>query len=279
MSKKAKASVSENYRALPVTIVLTVLSLLIFLLYGYFVFDTVTDSSTEGVRFTLEHWRFLFESIPNKPSIWQVTLNTIIFASSVTAIVVFLSATAAYALSRLHFPWRQSLLGGILLLHAFPSITLLIAIFIILQFLGLYDTLLGVILVISALELPLGVWLMKGFYDNVPWEVEMAAMSDGASRFRIWWQIILPQVRPGLFALGIFAFLSGWGSYLFPLVLAPSADVQVLSVYLSSLIDDLGRTDFSLFKAVGLFYMLPIMVFYFFTQDKLMNVFGGGAKG
>ena len=273
---------SQNYRTWPILVFLTVISLVIFLLYFYFLLDTVTNKAPGAVwpnQFTLEHWRFLLEPLPGRPSIWRVTLNTIIFAGSVTVIVVSLSATAAYALSRLNFPFRGSLLGGILVLHAFPSITLLIAIFLILQLLGLYNTLQGVILVITALELPLGIWLMKGFYDTVPWEVEMAAMADGASRFRVWWQIILPQVRPALYALGIFAFLSGWGSYLFPLVLAPSADVQVLSVYLASLIDGLGRTDFSLFKAVGLFYMLPVVIFYLFTQDKLMNVFGGAAKG
>ena len=273
---------SQNYRTWPILVFLTLISLLIFLLYFYFLLDTVTSKAPGAVwpnQFTLEHWRFLLEPLPGRPSIWRVTLNTIVFSSSVTVIVVGLSATAAYALSRLNFPFRGSLLGGILVLHAFPSITLLIAIFLILQLLGLYNTLQGVILVITALELPLGIWLMKGFYDTVPWEVEMAAMADGASRFRVWWQIILPQVRPALYALGIFAFLSGWGSYLFPLVLAPSADVQVLSVYLASLIDGLGRTDFSLFKAVGLFYMLPVVIFYLFTQDKLMNVFGGAAKG
>ncbi len=89
----------------------------------------------------------------------------------------------------------------------------------------------------------------------------------------------MPQVRPASFALAIFAFLSGWGAYIFPLVLAPAADVQVLSVYLATLIDSLGRSDFSLLKSVGLFYMLPVVVFYLLTQDKLMNVFGGAAKG
>lgn len=273
---------SRNYRTWPILVFLSFISLIIFLLYFYFLLDTVTNQTAGSIwptEFTLEHWRFLFETLEGKQSIWRVTLNTLIFSSSVTVMVVFLSSTAAYALSRLNFPFRSAFLGGILILHAFPSVTLLIAIFIILQFLGLYDSLQGVILVITALELPLGIWLMKGFYDTIPWESEMAAMTDGASRFRVWWQILLPQVRPGLFALSIFAFLSGWGSYLFPLVLAPSADVQVLSVYLSSLIDDLGRTDFSLFKAVGLFYMLPIVIFYLFTQDKLMNVFGGAAKG
>lgn len=271
-----------NYRSWPVLVLLTIASLLIFLLYFYFVLDTITDTPPGAIwpdRFTLEHWRFLWAPLPGRPSIWQVTFNTVVFATIVSTIVVFLSATAGYAVSRLDFPGRGTLLGSVLVLHSFPTVTLLIAIFLVLQLLGLYDTLAGVILVITALELPLGIWIMKGFYDNIPWEVEMSAIVDGANRFRVWRQIMLPQVQPAIFALAIFSFLSGWGAFIFPLVLAPSADVQVLSVYLSSLIDSLGRTDFSLLKSVGLFYMLPVLIFYLFTQDRLMNVFGGGAKG
>ena len=94
--------------------------------------------------------------------------------------VLLVSSMAGYALSRLHFPGRRAFLGSVLLLHSFPSVTLLIATFIVLRQLGLYDQLLGVILVKAAFELPLGIWIMKGFFDTVPWELEMAALVDGA---------------------------------------------------------------------------------------------------
>ena len=113
-------------------------------------------------------------------------LNTMIFASSVTLIVLSVSSTASYAISRLNIPFRKEFLAGILILHAFPSITLIIAIFLILQMVGLYNTLIGVILVKASLQLPLGIWIMKGFYDSVPWEIEMAGIQDGASRFTVW---------------------------------------------------------------------------------------------
>ena len=146
-------------------------------MYSYLVLDTVTNTEPGGIlpsSFTLEHWRFLYEDIEGKANIWQVTLNTLVFASSVMLLVLSVSSTAGYALSRLNIPFRREFLAGVLILHAFPSITLIIAIFLILQLIGLYNTLIGVIIVMTSLQLPLGIWIMKGFYDSVPWEIEMA---------------------------------------------------------------------------------------------------------
>src|SRR5690606_2037946 len=134
----------------------------------------------------------------------------------------------------------------------FPAITLIVAIFIVLQMVGLYNSLIGVILVKAAIDMPLGIWLMKGFYDTVPWEIEMAGIQDGASRLTVWRKLVLPQVRPGIFALALFAFLLAWGEFILPQVLAPSGNAQVLSVYLASLIADDYSFDMALFKSVGL---------------------------
>ena len=131
----------------------------------------------------------------------------------------------------------------------------------------------------TALELPLGIWIMKGFYDTVPWEIEMAGVQDGASRAMVWWHLVLPQVQPGLMALILFSFLSGWSEYILPQVLAPGSDARVLSTYLSSLILDDTKADFNLFKAVGLFYATPVVVIYLLFQKHLMNIYGGGTKG
>ncbi|MEE8152428.1 MAG: carbohydrate ABC transporter permease, partial [candidate division NC10 bacterium] len=169
--------------------------------------------------------------------------------------------------------------AGALILHAFPTITLIVAIFLILQMVGLYNTLIGVILVKASLELPLGIWIMKGFYDTVPWEIEMAGIQDGADRFTVWRRLVLPQVKPGLLALGVFSFLAGWSEFILPQVLAPDNRVQVLSVYLAALIADDQSFDFNLFKSIGLFYVIPVIVLYLIFQDKLMNIYGGRSKG
>ena len=273
---------SHNYNKLPILIILSLATIPIFLMYIYLILDTFTDTDPGSIipnKITLEHWRFLVQNIEGKISIWQVTLNTFIFASSVMLMVLFVSSTAGYAISRLNIPFRKEFLAGVLVLHAFPSITLIIAIFLILQILGLYNSLFGVIIVMTSLQLPLGIWIMKGFYDTLPWEIEMAGLQDGASRFRVWYSLVLPQVRPGLIALGVFSFLAGWSEYILPTVLAPANNVQVLSGYLASLIADDQHFDFNLFKSVGLFYALPVVFLYLFFQDKLMNIYGGGTKG
>jgi inositol-phosphate transport system permease protein len=107
----------------------------------------------------------------------------------------------------------------------------------------------------------------------------MAGIQDGASRFTVWRRLVLPQVRPGFLALGLFAFLLGWSEYIFPQVLAPGNNTQVLSVYLASLIADDNNFDMGLFKAVGLFYMMPVVILFYFFQGYLMNIYGGGTKG
>ena len=274
--------VSQYNKNWPIVTGLLFASVPIIIMYLYLLIDTFTDAAPGEIfpdRFTLEHWRFLWENIEGKANIWVAMFNTLIFALSVTLIVISVSLTSAYSLSRLNIPFRKQFLAGVLMLHAFPSITLIIAIFLILQMIGLYNTLIGVILVKSALQLPLGIWIMKGFYDSVPWEIEMAGIQDGASRFTVWYRLVVPQVRPGLLALGLFSFLDGWSEYILPTVLAPANDVQVLSVYLASLIADDQHFDFNLFKSVGLFYAIPVILFYLFFQDKLMNIYGGGTKG
>jgi inositol-phosphate transport system permease protein len=273
---------SHNFKNWPIVVGLTIVTVPIMFMYVFLFVDTVTDTLPGEMipnRFTLEHWRFLWVNIEGKSSVWLAMLNTMIFASSVTIIVLTVSSTASYALSRLNIPFRKEFLAGILMLHAFPSITLIIAIFMILQMIGLYNTLIGVILVKASLQLPLGIWIMKGFYDAVPWEIEMAGIQDGASRFVVWYRLVLPQVRPGFLALGLFSFLEGWSEYILPAILAPANEVQMLSVYLASLISDDQHFDFNLFKSVGLFYATPVIIFYLFFQDKLMNIYGGGTKG
>ncbi len=264
------------------TVFLSIISLPILIMYVWLFVDSVTLTEDGGIRpsaWTLKNWRFLYQTLEGHASIWPVALNTLIFACSVVVIVVSLSATAGYALSRLKWRFRGPVLGGVLLLHAFPSITLIIAIFVMLQALKLYNTLIGVILVKASLELPLGIWVMKGFYDSVPWEIEMAGLQDGASRFQVWRKLILPQIRPGVAALSIFSFIAGWSEYVLPLILAPSVGVQTLSVYLAGLLQDNYLSDFGLFKAVGIFYIAPVLIFYLFTQEKLMHIYAGGTKG
>lgn len=234
--------------------------------------------------FTLENWAFLQD-----PDIWGVALNTFVIAVSMVIGVGFIASLAGYALSRMNFAGRKAFLSSTLILHAFRPEMLLIAIFIVLLFIknsipviGKYfgfNTLGGVALVMISLDLPLGVWLMKGFYDNVTWDMERSALIDGASRFRVWWEIILPQIKPGLAALSIFNFVSGWNAFLIPYTFTIGTKVSNLPVYLNQFSGDTSLISWNAVAAVGLFSLLPVMFFFIFTQEALLNIYGGGSKG
>ncbi|MBL7065492.1 MAG: carbohydrate ABC transporter permease [Anaerolineae bacterium] len=244
------------------------------------------STKTEGLRsmgWTLSNWSFLWKP-PfglNYPSIWRVTLNTFMVATAMAVFVVLISSLAGYPLSRLKFVGRRSFLSLTLIVHSFPSVTLLIPIYFVLRFLHLFNTMVGVALVMIAFQLPFGVWLMKGFFDNVSWDMERAALIDGASRFRVWWQIIIPTIKPGLAALAIFAFLSGWNAYLIPFTftIGRAGSTAVLSVYLQNFQGDTVMTNWNMVTAVGLFQLIPVMFFFIFTQEYLLNIYAGGAKG
>ncbi|GGB28862.1 carbohydrate ABC transporter permease [Allosediminivita pacifica] len=273
---------TRNFALFPLMVVIILVSLPLMTMYGFLILDTFTDAPPGELwpdEFTLRHWRFLWD-MSAAGNVWMATLNTAVLALSMVAVVVPVSSLAGYAISRLNLPYRRFFLAGILVMHAFPAVTLLIGVFFVLKFTGLYNTMIGVILVKGALMLPFGIWIMKGFYDAVPWEIEMAGVQDGASRLTVFWRLIVPQVKPGLVALSVFAFLDGWGEYLLPRVLAPGSEMTVMSVLLNQLIagDDIGF-DFNLFKTVGVFYTLPVIALFVIFQNRLMTIFGGGTKG
>jgi inositol-phosphate transport system permease protein len=267
--------------------ILLLATLPLIVLYAWLFYSSFFPR-VEGLRpigaFTLDNWRFLWapgtlDQLRNKPPIIPLTINTFIFATSTAGVVLLVSSMAGYALSRLKFPARRTFLGGVLLLHSFPSVTLLIATFIVLRQLGLYDRLVGVILVKAAFELPFGVWIMKGFFDIVPWELEMAALVDGASRIKTWWKVVMPLVKPGLLALGLLAFVQGWNEFLLPFVFMPSGSQATLSQLVRALLGDGRFVDYGLLTAVGLYYVFPVLVLFFFAQEHLMKIYGGGVKG
>ncbi|MGH2819453.1 MAG: carbohydrate ABC transporter permease, partial [Actinomycetota bacterium] len=142
-----------------------------------------------------------------------------------------------------------------------------------------YDTLGGVILVSVALQLPLGIWLMKGFFDGVSWDMERSALIDGCTRFQAWRMVVLPQVRPGVAALSIFAFIIGWGSFIIPYTFVTDPANNVIAAYIYELMGDTSPVNYGEIAAIGLFQMIPVMGFFLFTQKYLLKVFSGGSRG
>jgi inositol-phosphate transport system permease protein len=213
------------------------------------------------------------------PWVWDALLNSLILAASQTLIVVTVATLAGYYLSRFAFRGRAGFLQGLLVLQAFPAVTLVIPIFLIAYWTGLLNTLVAPILVITALELPFFIFIMKGFFDAVPWDIEMSALTDGATRRQAFRIVVLPQVRSGMIAIGVFAFIKGWEEYVFVTGLRTGNSYWVMSTYLYYIKEDVMGVDYGLVAAVSLIYVLPSLCLYLFAQKYLTQMTLGGVKG
>jgi len=291
MSKKINNIVNlrkkkYNFREIGIFILLIIISIGIVLGYLWLFAGSFSGELIYGIipkGFSLQNWRFLWENpFPentNWPSIWPILFNTFYLGFGVTIIVVSISTLAGYVISRMKFPGRSFLLASTLILHAFPAVSLLIALYYILRSLNLLDTITGVMLAKAGFFTPFGTWIMKGFFDGISWDVEMSALIDGATRFQAWRKVMLPIVKPGIAAISIFSFLMGWSEYIFVVTFNRSYSSWTLTSYISAIISDYRFADYGLLAAVSLFYMFPIILFFIFTQKYLMKITLGGMKG
>lgn len=213
------------------------------------------------------------------PWVWTAFFNSLLLATTQMVIVVTVSTLAGYYLSRFAFKGRAAFLQGLLVLQAFPAITLVIPIFLIVYWVGLLNSLVAPILVLTALELPFFVFIMKGFFDAVPWDIEMSAMADGATRRQAFRLVVLPQVRMGMIAVGVFAFIKGWEEYVFVTGLSTGNSYWVMSTYLYYVREDVMGVDYGLVAAVSVLYVLPSLILYLFAQKYLTQMTVGGVKG
>lgn len=271
-------------------------SLPLVIMYFWLFLQSVSKSVLLGFiprEFSLDNWRFLWSEVTigltKYPSIWPVVLNTFLFAAGVTLLVVLVSTLSGFALSRFQFRGRGALMRMTILLHAFPGVTLMIAIYYILFFLrenvpiigpviGL-NSIWGVVLVKASLEIPMAAWIVKGFFDDISWDVEWAAYVDGCSRLQAWRMVILPIIRPGLASIAIFAFLAGWSEFIYLFTFIFEQRKYTLSLYVRQILGDFRFVDYGLLAAAALFYMIPPLLFFLFSQKSLLKVSFGGVKG
>lgn len=247
-----------------------------------------------GPYLHLENFRFLWtkdilENIPGRgaatgassqfPSVWEAFINSWLLAFFMTILVVIVSTLAAYYLSRFQFSARSKLLQGLLVMHAFPAMTMVIPIFLMMYWAGLIDSVTGVVLVIVTLELPFSIFIMKGFFDAVPWDIEMAAIADGANRRQAFFQVVLPQVRVGMIAIGVFSFIKAWEEYVFVRTLLFDKSNWMMSLYLFWVSDDIMGVDYGIVAAVAIFYVIPSLLLYIFAQKYLLQMSFSGVKG
>jgi ABC-type glycerol-3-phosphate transport system permease component len=164
----------------------------------------------------------------------------------------------------------------LLVTQMFPSIMLLIPYFTVMKTLGLINTYAGLILCYISFTIPFCTWMMMGYFQSIPKELDAAATIDGCGRFRIFWQIVLPLALPGLVATAMYAFLVGWNEYMFALILTTSEPMKTLAVGIGQLIGQY-RIAWNDLMAVSLVASIPVTILFLLLQKHLISGLTAGA--
>jgi multiple sugar transport system permease protein len=205
--------------------------------------------------------------------------NSFILAVGTMMVTVVLATLAAYPLSRVPFRGKGVFMYTLLLARVMPITAVIIPIFSLSVQLNLVNTFGGAILILSAMQLPISLWIMKGFVDSIPLELEESAWLDGCNRLTGLVRVVFPLMAPGVAVTGLFAFLAAWGDFLIPLIILRSPTTFPIAMGLYRAFGDQGAVDFGFLTALSVIYSLPSILLYIFARQYLVKgMTAGGVK-
>ena len=232
-----------------------------------------------------------FTKLVNNPIFPFFTwMKNSLFVSLVsTVLTVSLTTLAAYAFSRFRFKGRQGLLKSILLVQSFPNLLAIVALYSIINQMGDLpligkqlglNTHWGLILVYMGGAMGMNIWLMKGYMDTVPRDIDESAKVDGATDWQIFWHLILPLLRPILVVIGILSFIGTYGEFLLARTFLTTSDKQTVMVGLQIFTAGQYTKNWGVFAAGALIAALPVMIIYLVLQDQIVGgLTAGSVKG
>jgi multiple sugar transport system permease protein len=276
---RSSGVLAAGFRRLGVYVVIALLSLFCVVPFAWVMLASVDrDASLYAKVPTLSADNFVrFFQDATTP---RLLFNSLLIAVGATLLALLLSMFGGYALSRFHFFGRKTLMFAILLVRVVPATATIVPLYLMMIQLHLNNTYLGIILVETAYQLPLVLWLMKGFFDAIPVELEEASWTDGCSRLTGAVRVVFPLSRPGLGAAALFTFINVWGDFLTPLVLLTSPEKYPISIGLFQAFSARNQVDWGLLTATAVLYMVPTVVLYLFARRYLLQAtFTGALKG
>ena len=229
--------------------------------------------------------------------------NSLVTVGATTALVVVVGGMGGYALSRSNAWWKRPLLYAIILIRVLPPTAIIVPLYKVMliangvmgalvrgvvppestraamRIFGFVDGYLGLILVLSAMQLPLALWIIKTYFDLTPRDYEEAALMDGANGLQRMHRILVPMALPGLGAAGLLTFIGAWGDFLMPLTFISSAELQLLPIGLFRAFQRANTIDYGYLSALAVLYMLPAVAAFGFARRFLVRTFTGGIKG
>jgi len=238
---------------------------------------------TAGLTVSLpDHWTLdNFRAVLTPETTYRPMLNGVILCGGAALLTIICATLAGYALSRFKTRYKRPFLLTILFSTGLPITAIMVPVYGLFVQLNLIDTISGTMLFMAATGLPFAIWLMKNFMDSVPVTLEEAAWTDGASRMKTLWYVILPLVWPGISVVAIFTFVGMWGNFFVPFVLLLSPDKLPASVSIYTFFSQYGQVAYGQLAAYSLLYSGPVVILFLFLSRKLGGAFafGGAVKG
>ena len=228
-----------------------------------------------------EAWSFAnFTSVMTDQPFGRWIFNSVVIAIASTIVGVALACTAAYAFSRFKFPGRRAGMMSFLVSQMFPGVLTLIPLYIIIvQWLGLGSSHWGLIIVYSTTSIPFSVWMLKGYFDTIPKELEEAAVIEGASAGKIFWTIVLPLAKPAIAITALFSFMTAWNEFILAATFMDQETMYTAPVGLRFFVGGFQQ-QWGYFAAGSIIVSLPIMALFFYLQQYLVSgLTAGSVKG
>ncbi len=263
-------------------LVLTFLCLLI-VIPVFWIIDTSFSpgnslSSSVGFRagdWTTEH----FSNILSSDEFYIWVKNSLIVSIGTTILGLSIAIPAGYGFSRYNFYGKSTIMFSFILVQMFPGVIIIVPYFILMKTLGLLNTSAGLILAYSVTALPLCVWMLKGYFDTIPRELEEAARIDGCTQFQVFWKIIIPLSLPAIAVTSLFSFLAAWNEFLLALTFNTSNENYTLPVGLASFISPTKQL-WGDFAALSIIAAIPIVLLFILFQKYLISgLTAGSVKG
>ncbi len=220
-----------------------------------------------------------FQTLVNQIPFFQYIRNSLTFALGTTLATLVVSFLAAYAFARIEFPGSGVVLWILLLTMALPDVGTIVPLYQILKKLHLIDSIGGITLVLSSTLTPFTVWVLISFIKQIPYEIEEAAIIDGASLPQIFWHILIPVTTPGLVTMGLINFINAWNNLLYPLSFNTSPTAKTLSVAITEIYGGYSPygKPWELIMTVGAVMTIPIVILIIFSQRAIVRGLVGGA--
>lgn len=266
-----------------VTYLLLIIWIIFTILPLYWLLSTTFKPSGEAIGYpptlvprnpTLKNFGLLF--FESKFG-FQSYLNSFVISAGATLVSVICAMLAGFGFSRFQFPFKNQFLVVILLLQMIPLLAVLIPLYKLYSLYHLYDTRIGLALVYAVKTVSMNTWLLKGYFDTIPVEIEEAALIDGCSRLSAFYRIVFPIAAPGVAAAAIFAFFRSWNEFMIAMTL--TSTVRPYTVELYRFIGEHGDVDWSLLSTASFVAIVPILIlFSFFQKYFIIGLAGGSLK-